>query len=275
MSCNGWNHPADCTCDFSGGYRGYVPPPEPRGFRWVSGEDYSNPNALCPKCKKLVYFVRPKHGGSVYFDELAPPWPKHPCMDTHLESTGSPQFQKAGWFPVKPNKIKREGSAYYVTVNSHEGVGVFKLPFSYSGGPIYRRGGFSGWFSFLDPNLSPVKIKIPPFYVGPKPPGFFNPLNINVREAPMDQVLLLLKGWKKAPENYWTNNRVNQIVSRLSTAAISGDIQSCIILANFYRQYPQPFPRITLWKDKARWWLRCAGRLGDKKAAKLAQKTKV
>ncbi len=36
---------------------------------------------LCPVCGARVYFVRPAHGGMVWFDELGWPWPKHPCMD--------------------------------------------------------------------------------------------------------------------------------------------------------------------------------------------------
>jgi hypothetical protein len=34
----------------------------------------------CPKCGALVYFVR-HNGGSVWFDHLGLPWPKHPCLD--------------------------------------------------------------------------------------------------------------------------------------------------------------------------------------------------
>lgn len=34
----------------------------------------------CPRCSRMVYFVR-HNGGSVWFDELGLPWPKHPCFD--------------------------------------------------------------------------------------------------------------------------------------------------------------------------------------------------
>lgn len=33
----------------------------------------------CPKCGAPVYFVR-HNGGSVWFDSLGPPWPKHECF---------------------------------------------------------------------------------------------------------------------------------------------------------------------------------------------------
>lgn len=40
----------------------------------------------CPKCRSLVYFVR-HNGGSVWLDDLGPPWPKHPCYDKLQGST--------------------------------------------------------------------------------------------------------------------------------------------------------------------------------------------
>ncbi|QCQ97762.1 hypothetical protein [Brevundimonas sp. SGAir0440] len=42
---------------------------------------FVNPNARCPVCGVGVYFYRSENGGSVYFDSLGWPWPKHPCMD--------------------------------------------------------------------------------------------------------------------------------------------------------------------------------------------------
>lgn len=42
---------------------------------------YVNPNANCPVCGQPVFFYQNEYGSRVYFDELGPPWPKHPCMD--------------------------------------------------------------------------------------------------------------------------------------------------------------------------------------------------
>ena len=39
------------------------------------------PNATCPVCGASVYFYSNAAGSKVYFDDLGPPWPKHPCMD--------------------------------------------------------------------------------------------------------------------------------------------------------------------------------------------------
>lgn len=38
------------------------------------------PNARCPVCGAAVYFYKNEVGSRVYFDEIGPPWPKHPCM---------------------------------------------------------------------------------------------------------------------------------------------------------------------------------------------------
>ena len=54
----------------------------------ASIDSITNPNARCPVCGDQVYFYRSSDGGSVYFDELGPPWPKHPCMDNGQEFRG-------------------------------------------------------------------------------------------------------------------------------------------------------------------------------------------
>ncbi len=55
-------------------------------MRAVSGmtSAYVIPNAVCPECGADVFFYQNIHGSRVFFDELGPPWPKHPCMDIPL-----------------------------------------------------------------------------------------------------------------------------------------------------------------------------------------------
>lgn len=50
-------------------------------FPFVTYPSYVNPNARCPVCGDSVYFYQSPYGGRVFFDELGPPWPKHPCTD--------------------------------------------------------------------------------------------------------------------------------------------------------------------------------------------------
>jgi len=86
--CNAHNHPAWCTCGFGGeghlgqnwggGAYGYGSTPR---NTWTGHSSLDAPNAFCPVCESLVFFVRPRNGGAVWFDELGPPWPKHACMD--------------------------------------------------------------------------------------------------------------------------------------------------------------------------------------------------
>lgn len=50
-------------------------------FPFITYPSYVNPNARCPVCGASVYFYQSPYGGRVFFDELGPPWPKHPCTD--------------------------------------------------------------------------------------------------------------------------------------------------------------------------------------------------
>lgn len=50
----------------------------PYSSRWA------HPNAVCPVCGAKVYFYANDAGSRVYFDEIGPPWPKHPCTDTFI-----------------------------------------------------------------------------------------------------------------------------------------------------------------------------------------------
>ena len=43
---------------------------------------FMRPNTACPVCGALVYFYANEFGSRVYFDEIGPPWPKHPCTIT-------------------------------------------------------------------------------------------------------------------------------------------------------------------------------------------------
>jgi hypothetical protein len=93
----GFNHYADCTCGWCVNY-GRMSGSERRRFetdmrrrdavrelkresaRSISG-CFVNPNAKCPVCGAGVFFYANEHGSRVFFDDLGPPWPKHPCTD--------------------------------------------------------------------------------------------------------------------------------------------------------------------------------------------------
>ena len=96
--CNAWHHSYDCDCGWGGpGHKGssagwggssyrpsgnYSSTPSYTNV-FTTYHSYVNPNARCPVCREPVFFYQSPHGGKVFFDELGPPWPKHPCTDTN------------------------------------------------------------------------------------------------------------------------------------------------------------------------------------------------
>lgn len=89
MGCNAWNHPSDCDCGWGGDTGGgYGQDPLPRRSIGLS-DGFINPNAQCPVCGDPVFYYESENGGKVWFDELGPPWPKHPCMTTKSAAVSS------------------------------------------------------------------------------------------------------------------------------------------------------------------------------------------
>jgi hypothetical protein len=89
--CNAWNHSLDCSCGWGGmGHSGrrtfgngpiFNIPPKFKSYSELV-KSCTNPNAKCPVCGDPVFFYRSPSNGRVFFDELGPPWPKHPCTST-------------------------------------------------------------------------------------------------------------------------------------------------------------------------------------------------
>jgi len=66
---------------------------------------FINPNADCPVCGAPVFFYQNESGSRVYFDELGPPWPKHPCTDTATDSSAQELEGVSGdWEPRARNR---------------------------------------------------------------------------------------------------------------------------------------------------------------------------
>lgn len=111
----GHNHHADCTCGWclklgTGRTRAPVISSRLPGPSFKTYDSFTTPNASCPVCGANVFFYQSVHGSRVFFDELGPPWPKHPCTDnssvpvgrpaTNVTPRPSPTWQKQGWEPV-------------------------------------------------------------------------------------------------------------------------------------------------------------------------------
>lgn len=79
-------------------YSTYIPPPPPRPpvqrqtntiqSAVADGRlaSFTIPNATCPVCGARVFFYQNEYGSRVFFDDLGPPWPKHPCTDSGAAS---------------------------------------------------------------------------------------------------------------------------------------------------------------------------------------------
>lgn len=152
--CNAWNHTPDCVCGWGGsghlGRRGFGASSNDRaGFWWIPSitqtrESYTVPNAACPVCGASVFFYQSPSGGRVFFDELGPPWPKHPCtnntsapkslnVSSGVERISGPSWSTAGWSPFfisnvsntyksvleVTGTIEEESMTLFVRKNSH------------------------------------------------------------------------------------------------------------------------------------------------------------
>lgn len=135
MGCNAWNHSADCNCGWGGVWHGNTSisqnsrngQAKPLLYVLTGKESnrdcFVNPNANCPVCGASVFFYQSPNGGRVFFDELGPPWPKHPCTDNPnvsdrqlLRDTSrklkgkQPIWERDGWEPFtgKTRKVENK-----------------------------------------------------------------------------------------------------------------------------------------------------------------------
>lgn len=119
MGCNAWNHPPGCDCGWGGAY--YESNGTTYQNHWNTLGSYTTPNAKCPICGAKVFFYKSPLGGSVYFDDLGPPWPKHACTSTeshklntaknHQQITLS-HTQEIGWIPLIFSDVKQHGNLH-------------------------------------------------------------------------------------------------------------------------------------------------------------------
>lgn len=81
----------------------------------IWGNRHLTHNARCPVCGQHVFFYRNEHGSAVFFDELGPPWSKHPCTTGDLPARflgtapqpalPPPQWRALGWKPLRSAQI--------------------------------------------------------------------------------------------------------------------------------------------------------------------------
>lgn len=80
--------------------------PPPWSIRWAK------PNGRCPVCGAPVYFYANEFGSRVYFDEIGPPWPKHPCtVSSDAQGTGATRGRRIAPLIYSPTKGRRKLAA--------------------------------------------------------------------------------------------------------------------------------------------------------------------
>lgn len=147
--CNGNNHTYGCRCGWGGdGHSGKRTNGNNNSvffFKKTMYISYLNPNAKCPVCKTSVFYYQSPNGGRVFFDEIGPPWPKHPCTDnpkyySHIPERNSKisklksstDWQKMGWIPIivyRANKGRYSYIIERVDKNYHNRIEM-TLPFA-------------------------------------------------------------------------------------------------------------------------------------------------
>lgn len=86
--CSAFNHADSCVCGWGG--EGHLGRSDgPRSIFYDLEKEFCV-KTKCPYCEEYVFFVR-HNGGSVWFDELGKPWPKHDCF---YESPGATREEK-------------------------------------------------------------------------------------------------------------------------------------------------------------------------------------
>lgn len=94
-----------------------------REFKATEGfaKYFVNPNAQCPSCGVAVFYYQNEYGSRVYFDQLGPPWPKHPCTDGMKTQTYETQVHRPA-ARRRGERIELVGAARQI--GEYEGVRV-------------------------------------------------------------------------------------------------------------------------------------------------------
>lgn len=66
---------------------------------------FTIPNVTCQRCGAKVFYYEHPNGARVLFDQLGPPWPKHPCYEAsqakqEKAASAKPRWENAGWLPL-------------------------------------------------------------------------------------------------------------------------------------------------------------------------------
>ncbi len=128
MPCNAHGHPPTCECGWGG--INHDPWRPSLSVDWSKIGSHTNPNAKCPVCLMPVFFYRSPDGGAVFFDDLGPPWPKHPCTSRTIPSSVQGRIKKKKknkkpWWPYPCWKVERLGNNEGVCLRGEQDKRLF------------------------------------------------------------------------------------------------------------------------------------------------------
>ncbi|MGI1944772.1 hypothetical protein [Shewanella glacialipiscicola] len=114
-----------------------------------TAQAFTVPNATCQVCGAKVFYYEHPNGARVLFDELGPPWPKHPCYEAGQVSKSatdlkrqdrnkqktvrgkhSSNWQKLGWLPLVYEKevLLQSGKSLRVQARANHLEVRFEIP---------------------------------------------------------------------------------------------------------------------------------------------------
>ncbi|UPS63001.1 hypothetical protein [Providencia rettgeri] len=94
------------------------------GFKSYSA--FTAPNYVCRTCGQKVFYYEHPNGAKVLFDQLGPPWPKHPCYESASHNNikakrAQPKLKKSQWRPMLFNQAVRLTSGGLRVLATFEG----------------------------------------------------------------------------------------------------------------------------------------------------------
>lgn len=87
-------------------------PQKPKNYQgYRNREAFTIPNYTCKSCGASVFYYEHPNGAKVLFDQLGPPWPKHPCYEPKLSIPTSAEDKIAAstqhWQPLLISRVVR------------------------------------------------------------------------------------------------------------------------------------------------------------------------
>lgn len=87
-------------------------PQKPKNYQgYKNREAFTIPNYTCRTCGALVFYYEHPNGAKVLFDQLGPPWPKHPCYEPKSSLTKPTENKTEAsvkhWQPLRISRVVR------------------------------------------------------------------------------------------------------------------------------------------------------------------------